>query len=107
MKRILILLSFLAISCQSNSGEMPRQAGQASNELMNGLEAMHHVRFAEARAMFLEGIKKDPNCASCYLNLGNAEQDRVLRREYLETALDLAKKRASRNKDYGSCSQLD
>ena len=92
MKRILILLSFLAISCQSNSGEMPRQAGQASNELMNGLEAMHHVRFAEARALFLEGIEKDPNCASCYLNLGNAEQDRVLRREYLETALDLAKK---------------
>ena len=92
MKRILILLSFLAISCQSNSSEMPRQAGQASSELMNGLEAMHHVRFAEARALFLEGIEKDPNCASCYLNLGNAEQDRVLRREYLETALDLAKK---------------
>ena len=92
MKRILILLSFLAISCQSNSGEMPRQAGQASNELMNGLEAMHHVRFAEARALFLEGIEKDPNCASCYLNLGNAEQDRVLRREYLETALSMAKK---------------
>ena len=92
MKRILILLSFLAISCQSNSGEMSRQAGQASNELMNGLEAMHHVRFAEARALFLEGIEKDPNCASCYLNLGNAEQDRVLRREYLETALSIAKK---------------
>lgn len=71
---------------------MPRQAGQASNELMNGLEAMHHVRFAEARALFLEGIEKDPNCASCYLNLGNAEQDRVLRREYLETALSMAKK---------------
>ena len=71
---------------------MPRQSGQASNELMNGLEAMHHVRFAEARAMFLEGIKKDPNCASCYLNLGNAEQDRVLRRDYLETALSMAKK---------------
>jgi len=92
MKRILILLSFLAISCQSNSGEMSRQAGQASNELMNGLEAMHHVRFAEARALFLEGIEKDPNCASCYLNLGNAEQDRVLRKEYLETALSMAKK---------------
>ena len=92
MKRTLILLSFLAISCQSNSGEMPRQAGQASSELMNGLEAMHHVRFAEARALFLEGIEKDPNCASCYLNLGNAEQDRVLRREYLETALSMAKK---------------
>ena len=92
MKRILILLSFLAISCQSNSGEMSRQAGQASNELMNGLEAMHHVRFAEARALFKEGIEKDPNCASCYLNLGNAEQDRVLRREYLETALSMAKK---------------
>ena len=92
MKRILILLSFLAISCQSNSGEMSRQAGQASNELMNGLEAMHHVRFAEARALFKEGIHKDPNCASCYLNLGNAEQDRVLRREYLETALSMAKK---------------
>ena len=92
MKRILILLSFLAISCQSNSGEMSRQAGQASNELMNGLEAMHHVRFAEARALFLEGIDKDSNCASCYLNLGNAEQDRVLRREYLETALSMAKK---------------
>ena len=92
MKRILILISFLAISCQSNSGEMSRQAGQASNELMNGLEAMHHVRFAEARALFLKGIEKDPNCASCYLNLGNAEQDRVLRREYLETALNMAKK---------------
>ena len=92
MKRILILLSFLAISCQSNSGEMSRQAGQASNELMNGLEAMHHVRFAEARALFKEGIWKDPNCASCYLNLGNAEQDRVLRRLYFETALSMAKK---------------
>ena len=92
MKKILILLSFIAISCQSNSGEMSRQAGQASNELMNGLEAMHHVRFAEARALFLDGIEKDPNCASCYLNLGNAEQDRVLRREYLETALSMAKK---------------
>ena len=92
MKRILILISFLAISCQSNSGEMPRQAGQASNELMNGLEAMHHVRFAEARAFFLKGIEKDPNCVSCYLNLGNAEQDRVLRREYLESALSMAKK---------------
>jgi tetratricopeptide (TPR) repeat protein len=92
MKKILILLSFLAISCQSNSGEMSRQAGQASNELMNGLEAMHHVRFAEARALFLEGIEKDPNCASCYLNLGYAEQDRVLRRDYLETALSMAKK---------------
>ena len=52
MKRILILLSFLAISCQSNSGEMSRQAGQDSSELMNGLEAMHHVRFAEARALY-------------------------------------------------------
>ena len=92
MKRILILISFLAISCQSNSGEMPRQAGQASNELMNGLEAMHHVRFAEARAFFLKGIEKDPNCVSCYLNLGNAEQDRVLRREYLESAFSMAKK---------------
>ena len=92
MKRTLILLSFLAISCQSNSGEMPRQAGQASNELMNGLEAMHHVRFEEAREFFKEGIKKDPNCASCYLNLGNAEQDRVLRRGYFETALEISKK---------------
>jgi len=91
MKRALILLSFLAISCQSNSGEMPRQAGQASNELMNGLEAMHHVRFEEAREFFKEGIKKDPNCASCYLNLGNAEQDRVLRRGYFETALEISK----------------
>ena len=38
MKRILILLSFLAISCQSNSGEMPRQAGQASNEYFNVID---------------------------------------------------------------------
>ena len=90
MKRILILLSFLAISCQSNSGEMSRQAGQASNELMNGLEAM--IMYFLKQALFLEGIEKDPNCASCYLNLGNAEQDRVLRREYLETALSMAKK---------------
>ena len=92
MKKILIILSFIIISCQSNSGEMPRQSGLASNELMNGLEAMHNVRFAEARASFLEGIQKDPGCASCFLYLGHAEQDRVLKREYLETALDLAKK---------------
>ena len=92
MKKILIILSFIIISCQSNSGEMPRQSGLASNELMNGLEAMHNVRFAEARASFLEGIQKDPSCASCFLYLGHAEQDRVLKREYLETALDLAKK---------------
>ena len=92
MKKILIVLSFIIISCQSNSGEMPRQSGLASSELMNGLEAMHNVRFAEARASFLEGIQKDPNCASCYLYLGHAEQDRVLKRMYLETALDLAKK---------------
>jgi len=92
MKKILIVLSFIIISCQSNSGEMPRQSGLASSELMNGLEAMHNVRFAEARASFLEGIQKDPNCASCYLYLGHAEQDRVLKRMYLETALGLAKK---------------
>ena len=58
MKRIIIFLSLIAVGCQSNSGEMPRQAGQASNELMNGLEAMHHVRFEEARELFKEGIKK-------------------------------------------------
>ena len=92
MKRIIIFLSLIAVGCQSNSGEMPRQAGQASNELMNGLEAMHHVRFEEAREFFKEGIKKDANCASCYLNLGNAEQDRVLRRGYFETALEISKK---------------
>jgi len=92
MKRIIIFLSLIAVGCQSNSGEMPRQTGQASNELMNGLEAMHHVRFEEARELFKEGIKKDPNCASCYLNLGNAEQDRVLRRGYFETALEISKK---------------
>ena len=55
MKRIILFFSFLAISCQSNSGEMPRQAGQASNELMDGLEAMHHVRFEEARALLFRG----------------------------------------------------
>ena len=92
MKRIILFLSLIAVGCQSNSGEMPRQAGQASNELMNGLEAMHHVRFEEARELFKEGIKKDPNCASCYLNLGNAEQDRVLRRGYFEKALEISKK---------------
>ena len=88
----MLFLSLIAVGCQSNSGEMPRQAGQASNELMNGLEAMHHVRFEEAREFFKEGIKKDANCASCYLNLGNAEQDRVLRRGYFETALEISKK---------------
>ena len=92
MKRIIIFLSLIAIGCQSNLSEMPRQAGQASSELINGLEAMHHVRFEEARKSFKEGIEKDPNCASCYLNLGNAEQDRVLRRGYFETALDIAEK---------------
>ncbi len=92
MKKILIVLSLIIISCQSNSGEMPRQSGLASDELMNGLEAMHNVRFSEARASFLEGIQKDPSCASCFLYLGHAEQDRVLKREYLETALGLAKK---------------
>ena len=92
MKKILIVILFIFISCQSNSGIMPRQSGEASDELMNGLEAMHHVRFSEARASFLEGIEKDANCISCYLNLGNAEQDRVLRRNYYETALEKSKK---------------
>ena len=91
MKKVLTLLLILLVGCQSNS-EMPRQAGKASTELMKGLEAMHHVRFSEARSHFEEGILKDSNCVSCYLNLGNAEQDRVLRREYFEKALIMSKK---------------
>jgi tetratricopeptide (TPR) repeat protein len=70
---------------------MARQTGEASREAAAGLDAAHHVMFDVARAEFDKGIDKDPNCVTCYLNKAHAEQDRVLKRELFETALELSK----------------
>ena len=79
------------VSCASSEGEMSRQTGEASKEAAAGLDAAHHVMFELARAEFEKGIDKDPNCVTCYLNKAHVEQDRVLKRELLETALELSK----------------
>ena len=44
-----------------------------------------------ARDKFDEGIAKDPNCVSCYLNRGHVENDRVQRRYFYNKALELSK----------------
>ena len=77
--------------CNNSDGEMSRQVGDASKEAAAGLDAAHHVMFDLARAEFDKGIDKDPNCVTCYLNKAHVEQDRVLKRELLETALELSK----------------
>tara|TARA_Y100000389_G_scaffold53333_1_gene49203 strand:- start:7560 stop:9038 length:1479 start_codon:yes stop_codon:yes gene_type:complete len=87
---LLTLIVFLA-SCTNTTGEMSRQTGDAAKEAALGLDAAHHVMFDVARSQFDKGIDKDPNCVTCYLNKGHAEQDRVLKRELFETALELSK----------------
>ena len=87
----LLITASLFIGCNNSSGEMSRQAGEASKEAAAGLNAAHHVMFDVARAEFDKGIDKDPNCVTCYLNKAHAEQDRVLKRELFETALELSK----------------
>ena len=79
------------VGCASSEGEMSRQTGDASKEAAAGLDAAHHVMFELARAEFDKGIDKDPNCVTCYLNKAHVEQDRVLKRELFETALELSK----------------
>ena len=96
MKKYTLILSaiftaILFISCGNSDGEMPRQTGDASKEASAGLDAGHHVMFDVARAEFDKGINKDPNCVTCYLNKAHVEQDRVLKRELFETALELSK----------------
>jgi tetratricopeptide (TPR) repeat protein len=87
----LLITSSLFIGCNNSDGEMARQTGEASREAAAGLDAAHHVMFDVARAEFDKGIDKDPNCVTCYLNKAHAEQDRVLKRELFETALELSK----------------
>ena len=87
----LLITASLFIGCNNSDGEMARQAGEASREAAAGLDAAHHVMFDVARAEFDKGIDKDPNCVTCYLNKAHAEQDRVLKRELFETALELSK----------------
>ena len=87
----LLITASLFIGCNNSSGEMSRQTGEASKEAAAGLNAAHHVMFDVARAEFDKGIDKDPNCVTCYLNKAHAEQDRVLKRELFETALELSK----------------
>ena len=96
MKKYNLMLSvfftaMLFIGCNKSDGEMSRQVGDASKEAAAGLDAAHHVMFDLARAEFDKGIDKDPNCVTCYLNKAHVEQDRVLKRELLETALELSK----------------
>ena len=87
----LLITASLFIGCNNSDGEMARQTGEASREAAAGLDAAHHVMFDVARAEFDKGIDKDPNCVRCYLNKAHAEQDRVLKRELFETALELSK----------------
>ena len=87
----LLITASLFIGCNNSSGEMSRQVGEASKEAAAGLDAAHHVMFDVARAEFDKGIDKDPNCVTCYLNKAHVEQDRVLKRELFETALELSK----------------
>ena len=87
----LLITASLFIGCNNSDGEMARQTGEASREAAAGLDAAHHVMFDVARAEFDKGIDKDPNCVTCYLNKAHAEQDRVLKRELFETALELSK----------------
>ena len=95
MKKYTLMLSvlfatILFIGCGNTDGDMPRQTGNASSEAASGLDAAHHVMFDVARDAFDNGIDKDANCVTCYLNKAHVEQDRVLKRELFETALELS-----------------
>ena len=78
MKKYTLMLSvlfatILFIGCGNTDGKMPRQTGNASSEAASGLDAAHHVMFDVARDAFDNGIDKDPNCVTCYLNKAHVE----------------------------------
>ncbi len=87
---IVVLLAMLFVGCGTSDGTLPRQTGDASSEVEEGLYLAHNVMWDLARDKFDEGIAKDPNCVSCYLNKGHVETDRVQRRELYEKALELS-----------------
>ena len=87
---IVALLAMLFVGCGTSDGKLPRQTGDASSEVEEGLYLAHNVMWDLARDKFEEGIAKDPNCVSCYLNKGHVETDRVQRRELYEKALELS-----------------
>ena len=66
----LITLIMFVVSCGTSDGMMPRQTGDAASEVEEGLYLAHNVMWDLARDKFDEGIAKDPNCISCYLNRG-------------------------------------
>ena len=78
---IVALLAMLFVGCGTSDGKLPRQTGDASSEVEEGLYLAHNVMWDLARDKFEEGIAKDANCVSCYLNKGHVETDRVQRRE--------------------------
>ena len=75
----LIMSIIFVVSCGTSDGMMPRQTGDAASEVEEGLYLAHNVMWDLARDKFDEGIAKDPNCISCYLNRGHVENDRVQR----------------------------
>ena len=87
---IVALLAMLFVGCGTSDGKLPRQTGDASSEVEEGLYLAHNVMWDLARDKFEEGIAKDSNCVSCYLNKGHVETDRVQRRELYEKALELS-----------------
>ena len=87
---IVALLTMLFVGCGTSDGKLPRQTGDASSEVEEGLYLAHNVMWDLARDKFEEGIAKDSNCVSCYLNKGHVETDRVQRRELYEKALELS-----------------
>ncbi|MEE3302034.1 MAG: hypothetical protein VX176_03090, partial [Candidatus Neomarinimicrobiota bacterium] len=87
---IVVLLAMFFVGCGTSDGKLPRQTGDASSEVEEGLYLAHNVMWDLARDKFDEGIAKDPNCISCYLNKGHVETDRVQRRELYEKALELS-----------------
>ena len=87
---IVALLAMLFVGCGTSDGKLPRQTGDASSEVEEGLYLAHNVMWDLARDKFEEGIAKDANCVSCYLNKGHVETDRVQRRELYEKALELS-----------------
>jgi len=94
MKKYLLFLIasiMFIVSCDTSDGMMPRQTGDASSEVEEGLYLAHNVMWDLARDKFDEGIAKDPSCVSCYLNRGHVENDRVQRRYFYNKALELSK----------------
>ena len=68
---IVVLLAMFFVSCGASDGKLPRQTGTAGDEVEAGLYLAHNVMWDLARDKFEEGIAKDSNCVSCYLNKGH------------------------------------